>query len=121
MITKKELFQCCFGGQPDENDPRIDEILNKLNIVRKHYGKPLIPSCFYRSKEWDIKKGRSGKSTHCQLMAVDFKDDGKFAKWCLDNLGILAQAGLWMEDPRYTKGWVHLDSKPRKNRVFIPY
>jgi Peptidase M15. len=120
-VTKDELLAVCFGGNPDVSDTRIDEILESVNIVRDAYGKPMSPSCFYRTVEWDKSKGRSGGSTHCQLMAVDFNDkDGKLDEWCLSNLDVLERAGLWLEDPRYTIGWVHLDRKPRKNRVFIP-
>jgi len=57
-----------------------------------------------------------------------FEDpEGKFAAWCL-NQDLLVRAGLYMENPKWTlrelpqgyRGWVHLDTKPRKNRIFIP-
>jgi hypothetical protein len=121
MITKTELLKVCFGGQPDPDDPRISIILEAVNIVRKAYGRPMTPSCFYRSPAWDRSKGRSGKSQHCLLRAVDFADpDGKIDDWCMTNLDVLARAGLWLEHPGYTKGWCHLDLQHRKNRVFIP-
>ena len=121
MITKKELLSVCFGGEPSPDDPLIDEILAAVNIVRKAYGRPMSPSCFYRTVEWDRAKGRSGNSQHCILRAVDFRDPtGSLDAWCARNVDILAQAGLWLEHPDYTPGWCHLDMKPRKNRVFLP-
>lgn len=119
-VTKAELLKACFGGgtPPEAN---IDIILKAVNIVRDAYGKPLIPSCYYRTVEWDKKKGRSGNSMHCQGKAVDFNDPkGEFALWCMNNLAILKQAGLWLENPQKTIGWVHLDLKTRQNIIFNP-
>ena len=125
MITLQELLNKCYGGQPDFGNRELgintDKLLKAVNLVRKHRNKPMIPSCFYRSVAWDKSKGRSGLSQHCLCAAVDFSDpDGSLAVWCLNNLFVLVQAGLWMEDPKATKGWVHFDLKERKNRVFKP-
>ena len=132
MITREELLAKCFGGRPDGiHDVAIGDMLRRVNVVRKAYGQPMYVSCFYRTPEWDRSKGRSGLSMHCQLRAVDFQDpSGALAEWCLEHLDVLEDAGLWMEKPYkkdmdgarvwITKGWVHLDSKVRKNRVFAP-
>lgn len=62
-------------------------------------------------------------STHITGQALDTKDpQRKFAKWCLANLQELEEIGLWMEDPRWTPTWVHLQTVPPKSgkRVYIP-
>lgn len=120
MITKQELLNVCFGGQPVW-DGNAEQLLTAVNIVRAAYGRPMYPSCFYRTVAWDRAKGRSGKSQHCLGRACDFRDpDGTLDAWCMANLDVLTKAGLWLEHPNYTKGWCHLDLKERKNRVFNP-
>ena len=48
-------------------------------------------------------------SRHITGQAVDLPDvDRTLATWCVDNVDDLAAVGLWMEDPRWTPTWVHL-------------
>lgn len=49
------------------------EFLDVLDSVRESAGIPLTINCAYRSREWDISKGRSGNSAHCKGRAVDIK------------------------------------------------
>lgn len=42
-----------------------------LDELREKCGFPLVISCAYRSREWDLKKGRSGNSAHTKGKAVD--------------------------------------------------
>lgn len=62
-------------------------------------------------------------SKHITAQAVDLPDlDRTLADWCVDNLDVLDEIGLWMEDPRWTPSWVHLQSVPPKSgrRIYIP-
>ncbi len=67
-------------------------------------------------------------SRHLTGQAVDLPDpDRTLAAWCVGNLDVLAEVGLWMEDPRWTydeRGdhWVHVQTVPPRSgrRVFIP-
>lgn len=62
-------------------------------------------------------------SPHLIAEGLDTRDpDRLFARWCLRNLHELEHLGLWMEDPRWTPTWVHLQTHPPKSgkRVFIP-
>lgn len=63
-------------------------------------------------------------STHKDGRGIDIQDtpDRSFARWCLRNLELLAEVGLWMEDPQWTPDWVHLQSVPPRSgrRVYIP-
>ena len=63
------------------------------------------------------------KSTHKTGHAVDRYDPHrKFASWCLEHLDELVGRGLYMEDPRWTPTWVHLQDVPpgSKRTVYIP-
>ena len=58
-------------------------------------------------------KTGSKTSKHLEANAVDVYDpDRKLAAWCVLNKAILAKYGLYMEDPRWTPGWVHLQRVP---------
>jgi hypothetical protein len=63
-------------------------------------------------------------SKHLKALAVDLRDNESrdVARWCLRNLKQLESIGLWMEDPRWTPTWVHLQIVPPGSgrRVFVP-
>lgn len=62
-------------------------------------------------------------SSHLYGCAVDIADpDGKLAAFLLAMKEKLVECGLWMENPKYTPGWVHLQTYAPKsfNRVFNP-
>ena len=62
-------------------------------------------------------------SRHLTAEAVDLPDgDRSLSSWCVDNLDVLREIGFWMEDPRWTPDWVHLQTAPPKSGkiVFIP-
>ncbi len=110
----------------------LDRLILSLIPVRIAWGKPMIVSSGYRPGVYNSKAGGAKTSAHMSCQAVDIIDkDGKLAEWCLNNLDILEQNGLYLEDPRYTyiinsegervNGWIHLQTKPTKRRVFIPY
>ncbi|MDD4913282.1 MAG: hypothetical protein PHP57_13395 [Sideroxydans sp.] len=63
-------------------------------------------------------------SAHKDGMGEDtFDPDRIFAKWCLMHQDVLEALGLYMEDPRWTNGWVHLQTRRpgSGSTVFIPY
>lgn len=62
-------------------------------------------------------------SNHTKCLACDVADaDGQLGAFCLANLDLLKQLGLWLESPLKTPGWCHLQIVPPKsgNRVFMP-
>ena len=64
-------------------------------------------------------RGASPRSAHMSGQAVDLVDpDGRLARAL--STTVLEANGLWMENPRHTRGWVHLTSRPAKHRVFEP-
>ena len=67
--------------------------------------------------------GSAANSLHMSGQAVDIADDdGVLRKWCADHLGDLTDIGLYMEDPRTTPTWLHVQTKPPASGhvVFIP-
>jgi len=80
----------------------------------------------WRPKAVNDGTASSGKtSRHIVGLAVDLRDyppERSLARWCLRNQRLLDEIGLWMEDPRWTPSWVHLQSVPPGSgrRVYVP-
>jgi hypothetical protein len=107
-----------------EMEENLEKLIRALNPIREAWGKPTQVSSCYRPASINSSVGGAKASAHMMCQAIDIVDkDGKFAEWCLLNLTLLEEHGIFMEDPRYTKGWVHLDIRGPKSgkRVFIPY
>jgi hypothetical protein len=63
------------------------------------------------------------RSAHMSGEAVDLADPhGAIANTILGLPHVLEDYDLYMENPQYTKGWVHLSTRAPKsgNRIFIP-
>lgn len=69
-------------------------------------------------------EGAAPGSKHILGLACDLFDtvNSDLARWCLRNPGVLERIGLWMEDPRWTPTWVHLQIVPPHSgrRIYIP-
>jgi hypothetical protein len=128
LITKEELLQGRDEMFKDEYTEQIsdnlDELLVRINKIRAAYGKPMRCSSGWRPASINgMVKGASQNSNHIIGAAVDISDgSGDLMRWCLANLKIIADAGLYMEDFRYTPTWVHFSYiKPKSGkRIFIP-
>lgn len=107
-----------------EVSDNIDKLLIPLNKFRNAYGKPLQVSSGWRPPSINAATaGAAKRSNHMLGLACDFKDtDGAIDKWCMANLKLLEEFGLWLEHPDATAGWAHLQCIPPKsgNRVFKP-
>lgn len=98
-------------------------LLDAVNKLRLAYGKPMIVSSGYRPPEHNAKVGGAPNSCHLTCEAVDFRDkDGELKKWCLANLKILEDCGLYMEHQDATPTWLHVQTRMPKSgsRVFRP-
>lgn len=138
MISYSEFIM----GRDKEFPLTVDLAINAaktlaaVNYIRGRYGLPLKNSSGYRPGYYNVKAGGAENSSHLTCEAEDLEDlikvmvlyegkeikIGEFAAWCLDNLDELKKAGLYMEHPAYTNGWVHLTTRkpPSGKRVFIP-
>jgi hypothetical protein len=128
MIIMKEILmnRAKLEDLSEEIQKNLQILLQRINIVRSAYGKPMKVNDGYRRPQ-DAPKGGSPTSWHYKGAAIDIDDNdsGDFAKWVINNLEIIKDAGLWIEDIRWTNGcgsWVHFQIYPPKSnkRVFIP-
>lgn len=126
MITPKEYFMGRDGQWPPTDQMRLDAAItisraNEL-LARAEMDRGVRSG--YRPDEVNAKvPGASPNSKHKICRAIDIADnDGKLKSWCLANLEVLEEIGLWMESPEYTPTWVHVQMVPpsSRNRVFIP-
>lgn len=115
---------------------RIDRFVDDLNFLFDHIYRssfsqhapfvPFLPAIMsgYRPKEVNDKTpGASPTSAHMVGQAVDFHDpNAAMSNFFLSYPEFLYTHDFWMEDPKKTPGWCHLDKKDRgftnKIRVF---
>lgn len=128
---------------PPELEENLAGLLKAMNIIRSAYGKPMIVSSGYRSRDRQIEiyankacqkqfPFENGvfemskvplESSHLYCTACDIADaNGKLKKWVKKNEALLEKAGLYCEDFAYTKTWVHFQTTRPKSgkRFFIP-
>jgi hypothetical protein len=80
-----------------------------------------LVSSGYRPPSVNAQMGGSKKSAHMLCMAIDLVDPkGELGAFLKANQGLLVKYNLWLEDPAYTVGWTHLQTRPTTRRVFIP-
>lgn len=57
--------------------------------------------------------GAAPTSKHMQCLAIDIEDEDKaLQQWCMAHQDVLEELGLWMEHPRDTPTWCHLQIVP---------
>lgn len=123
MITVAEYLM----GR-DKDDPldylqlrNMADLLSRINHLLGEYKIKTKVTSGYRPPRINKTIGGAKMSTHTACAGIDLLDtDGSIGKMLKDKPEILERYGLWLEHPDYTRGWVHLDIKQRKNRVFIP-
>jgi uncharacterized protein YcbK (DUF882 family) len=128
MISKKELtmgrdvqFKAEYTKEIDNN---LNVLLQKINVVRSKYGKPMTVSSGWRPSA--INSGTPGAakaSKHLSGLAVDIKDtDNSLWNWTIANLDLIQELGLYLEDRRFTGTWVHFQIGAPKSgkRIFKP-
>lgn len=69
-FTEKELNNLTPSCSLMDMD---EQFMKRLDFARTIAGIPFVLNCAYRSKEWDITKGRDGNSYHCKGRAVDIR------------------------------------------------
>ena len=125
-ISREEVLMGREKAYPlnAEQEANLQQLLKALNLFRQMYGKPMYVTSGYRPAAINANvPGAAKKSAHMSCQACDFKDtDGSLDKYCMDNLYILEQCGLYLEHPSATQGWCHLQiRRPGSgNRVFKP-
>ena len=69
-FDEKEFTRCQPPCKLEDMDERF---LAKLDLARAKAGIPFVLNCAYRSRAWDLSKGRTGNSAHCSGKAVDIR------------------------------------------------
>lgn len=98
-------------------------LVSRVNALLAAYSGIVAVSSGYRPPDVNRAVGGAALSWHQQCAAVDLVDvDGKLWAYCLNNLELCADLGLWLEDKRWTPTWIHLQIYPPKsgNRIFVP-
>jgi hypothetical protein len=93
---------------------RVTKLLSKLGVSTT------ISSGFRTNKANVGAKGRA-RSAHMTGEAVDLVDkDGSLARMITREL--LEEFNLYLENPQFTRGWVHLQTRKTAsgNRIFNP-
>ena len=96
---------------------RVNRLLKRAGLMRK------VSSGWRPSALNATVPGAASGSKHIHCLAIDLEDrDGALDAWCMSNLPVLEELGLWLEHPKATRGWCHLQTRPPRsgNRVFEP-
>jgi hypothetical protein len=96
---------------------RVNGLLRRAGLMRK------ITSGWRPAAINDSVPGAAKGSKHLSCLAIDLEDrNGALDAWCMANLDVLEDLGLWLEHPDATPGWCHLQTQPPRsgNRVFNP-
>lgn len=100
---------CCAEGKVDE---KLVEILQN---IRDHFGKPVHISSAYRCATWNQKVGGVSRSYHCSGQAADIKVEdtapAEVAKYAV-SIGVL---GIGLYDTDKDGHFVHIDTRTSKS------
>lgn len=123
MISEAEILMGRDKEFPLSADLRVNlgKLLTAVNGFRAAYGQKMTVSSGYRPGHYNSDAGGAKGSCHKTCEAVDFKDpDGAIKKFAQANIKVLEQFGLYMESPRSTPTWCHLQIRPTMYRIFVP-
>lgn len=100
----------------------LEDLIRKVNALG--YQPPMrASSCLRSLKDQERINPKAMGSSHLYGCAVDIADPkGELKKWLETRYGELVNCGLYMENPKSTPTWVHLQSyAPRSmSRIFNP-
>lgn len=110
-------FQCRDGSDPVFVDTELVDILEK---IRTHFGKPLVITSAYRTAAHNKAVGGAAYSQHCYGRAADIRVPGvpvetlaAYAETLLPDTGGIGRYPAAAHRPA---GWVHIDTRPAKSR-----
>lgn len=110
-------FRCKDGSDPIFVDT---DLVNVLQQIRDHFGKPLTITSAYRTAAHNKAVGGATYSQHCYGMAADIRVQGvsvesvaAYAETLLKNKGGI---GRYPAKAGRSIGWVHIDVRTTKSR-----
>lgn len=124
MITVDDYLMNRKSGLTFELLENAIDTVEKVNKLLDAFGSQRNVTSGYRPASVNAAiPNAAKKSNHMLCKACDLEDvDGKLDKWCMDNLHVLTEIGLWLEHPSATKTWCHIQTVPPNSgkRVFYP-
>lgn len=128
MISKKQLtrnYDTLFASDYTQAiSDNLDHLLMQVNIFMKDYKFGVEVTSGWRPAAVNAStKGAAPKSNHMVGLAMDLLDaDGNLMSYVLAHLQEATELGLYFEDFRWTKNWVHIQtcSPKSKNRIYKP-
>lgn len=128
VITLSDYYMGRDLLYPDELDPEkcanARLTVSRANAMLACAGLVRVVNSGWRPRQINARiPSASARSKHMSCQAIDLADDdGCLDRWCMDNLRVLARIGLWLEHPRATPGWCHVQvvAPGSGRRVFMP-
>lgn len=128
MITPEDYYMGRDQLYPDELTDELEEnakvTVDRANDLLERAGMQRGVNSGWRPAAVNAGiKNAAKKSKHMQCLAIDINDDdGTLDAWCMKNLDVLEEIGLWLEHPSATPRWCHVQIVPPRsgNRVFYP-
>lgn len=99
------------------------ELLSRVNWLLGILNKKTFVTSGYRPSAINKTIGGAKMSTHTMCAGIDLHDpDNSIGKFLKNNIRFLEEVNLYLENPDFTKGWAHLQTRKTKsgNRVFNP-
>lgn len=88
-----------------------EQFMARLDEARHLSGVPFIVNSAYRSKQYEIEKGRTGTSSHCLGLAIDLACSSNFNRLCI----IEALLRVGFRRIGIGKTFIHVDYDSTKN------
>ena len=108
MITAKHFSEAEFKRcTPACSLQNMDQnFINTLDKLREAAGIPLVLNCAYRSKQWDLSKGRNGNSAHTRGKAADIRCNASDTRMKI----VKAALAVGIKRIGIGKNYVHVDT-----------
>jgi uncharacterized protein YcbK (DUF882 family) len=127
MKDISELNPHCYKTNPNI-DKNLKTLFDRLLELQAAYKMDLVITSGLRDQAQQDELIAQGKtnarhSKHLSGNAADILDeDGILKSWLSFNVDLLTTIGFWMEDPKHTPTWVHVQiiGPMSGKRVFIP-
>jgi hypothetical protein len=125
MITRQEILMGRDKQAPltPEMEKNLELLLERVNILRAKYGRPMVVSSGYRPPVLNKQAGGATGSAHMTCEAVDFRDVSReLTNWIMQNQHLLEEIDIYIENPIHTPTWLHVQTRPTKSgrRIFNP-
>lgn len=72
-LENSDLVGCVPACTVDQLAPQLRDALAVIRDWCETVDIPFHVNCAFRSRAWDLAKGRSGNSSHCNGLAVDLR------------------------------------------------